>query len=267
VLRFYSRDRATAVRERDLLALLAATPVRCPRSLGLVESDGRSVGILEYVDGVSLEERLLAGPPPDLSLYTELGRALAGVHAVTFAEAGFLGEGGRPGREYADFSLFLRDFIEKTLAWLEAEHPERLDGATIARVRRLIAEQWDHVLATERRRQLVHCDFNPKNLLVSRGPGPKLLAVIDWEFCVSGNGLIDLANFFRFEADYAPEAGARFAEGYRAAGGQLPDDWREVALLLDLANMCSFLERRENYRKTFGTARAVVLSTLEHFDR
>jgi Ser/Thr protein kinase RdoA (MazF antagonist) len=118
---------------------------------------------------------------------------------------------------------------------------------------------------TEPRRQLVHCDFNPKNLLVSRGWPFKLLAVIDWEFCLSGNGLADLGNFFRFEYDYPPEARAAFASGYASAESVLPENWIDIVKLLDIGNMCSFLERREDYQETFRTARAVIQSTLEHF--
>ena len=92
-----------------------------------------------------------------------------------------------------------------------------------------------------------------------------VLAVLDWEFCVSGNGLIDLGNFFRFSYDYAPDAHEHFEKGYRSVNSQLPMTWTDAARLLDLGNMCSFLERKEDYQESFRTARAVINSTLHHF--
>jgi hypothetical protein len=92
-----------------------------------------------------------------------------------------------------------------------------------------------------------------------------LLAVIDWEFCLSGNGLGDLGNFFRFEYDYPSMARETFAAGYRSVNPDLPMNWSDAAKLIDLGNMCSFLERPEDYQQSFRTARAVIESTLEHF--
>jgi Ser/Thr protein kinase RdoA (MazF antagonist) len=112
---------------------------------------------------------------------------------------------------------------------------------------------------------LVHCDFNPKNILVSRPPGCAVLGIIDWEFCVSGNGLIDIGNFLRFPYDYAATAADSFIAGYLMQHPTLPANWRDVSLLLDLGNMCGFLERQEDYQRTFRTARTVVRSTLAHF--
>jgi len=41
--------------------------------------------------------------------------------------------------------------------------------------------------------------------------------------------------------------------------------WFDVAKLMDLASMCSFLERPEDYQESFRTARVVIESTLEYF--
>jgi thiamine kinase-like enzyme len=45
-----------------------------------------------------------------------------------------------------------------------------------------VRDTWALVSNTDPQRQLVRCDFNPKNLLVSAEPSASLLAVIDWEF-------------------------------------------------------------------------------------
>jgi Ser/Thr protein kinase RdoA (MazF antagonist) len=230
--------------------------------LDLFEIEGYPVSALEYLEGITLEERLLAGPPPGLELYEHIGRELAKIHAIEFPEAGFIGPAVRPGKEYGNFSVFLRAFIEKTLKALWTEEG-RLDHETNRRTRELVKSRWDCVLATEPKRQLVHSDFNPKNLLVSQNDQD--IAILDWEFCLSGNGLLDLGNFFRFAYDYAPEAPLRFEAGYRSVQPGLPANWREIGALLDIGNMCSFLERPEHYPETFRTARAVLKATLESF--
>ena len=265
VVRVYSTDAATAARECDLLAFLASLPIPVPRVVARLDVRGRPVAILEFIDGVTLEDRLLADAAPSRDLYGEIGAAIASIHRVTFPDAGFIGPRLAIGREYDDFSAFILAFIERTLSML-LTRPDKLSVEVNHRVQRLVRDAWPLVSATEPRRQLVHCDFNPKNLLVSAGPADaRLLSIIDWEFCLSGNGLGDVGNFFRFEADYPEGARERFVAGYRSIVPDLPANWRDVARLLDLGNMCSFLERPEDYQATFRTARSVVESTLEHF--
>jgi Ser/Thr protein kinase RdoA (MazF antagonist) len=121
------------------------------------------------------------------------------------------------------------------------------------------------VLETEVVRQLVHCDFNPKNILVSKESDPKVLAILDWEFSWVGNGLMDFGNFFRFSYDYPPEAREAFVRGYRNVKSELPENWNEISRIIDVGNMCFFLERQEDYQESFRTARAVIDSTLEYF--
>lgn len=266
LLRVYSDGETSAPREAGLLRKLAAYPgIRAARIHAEVAIDGRALAVLEFVEGVTLEDRLLeGGPPPPAALYRELGAQLAAIHGVAFERAGFLGPDAEPGDEYADFGRFLRDYVLRSLASL----PEaRLGSATRARLRRLVEARWDELIPPravgEAPRQLVHCDFNPKNLLVSCEPGSaEVRAVLDWEFGLAGDGLADLGNFFRFEHDHPPGAADAFISGYRAAGGRAPDAWRDAGRMMDLANQVSFLERREDLPETFRTARAVIDQTL-----
>jgi Ser/Thr protein kinase RdoA (MazF antagonist) len=262
VFRVYSSNRVTAERERDVLQFLRSYPVKTPEPFALLEAQGRPITVLEYVDGITLEDKILSEEPIDPSLYQDIGRQLAQIHCIHFDETGFIGPKMAIGKEYEDLGHFIRWFIEKTLNEVPAE---RLDSVTRERFKKLVRDKWDLVAQTEPRRQLVHTDFNPKNILLSKGPEQTVLAVVDWEFCVSGNGLIDLGNFFRFSYDYTPDAPEHFEIGYRSVNSQLPFNWADAARLLDLGNMCSFLERKEDYQESFRTARAVIKSTLEHF--
>jgi thiamine kinase-like enzyme len=128
------------------------------------------------------------------------------------------------GLNSKNFTAFVGQFIRKTLKELE-ERPDKLDPETNKRFRRLLEDKWHLAVKTEGVPQLVHCDFNPKNILISRDHGSKVLGLIDWEFSDSGNGLIDFGNFFRFSYDYPEGARDRFIRGYKTVKPDLHPDW------------------------------------------
>jgi fructokinase len=98
--------------------------------------------------------------------------------------------------------------------------------------------------STASARQLVHSDFNGKNLLVlDRGDRWSISAVLDWEFAFSGSPLVDVGNMLRFRAAYPPSFVSGFIAGFREAGGDLPSDWQEVSEALDLYALADFLTR------------------------
>jgi fructokinase len=263
VVRVYSTDALTADRECDLLTFLASTAVAVPRVLARCEVEHRPVAILEFIDGVTLEDRLLGGGGLAAWIYHDIGVQLAHIHRITFPRTGFVWPKVAIGHEYDDFSIFLREFIDRTLSMLLVRQ-DRLSLDLNHRFQRLVRDQWPLVSDTEPRRQLVHSDFNPKNVMIA-GREDAVLAIIDWEFCLSGNGLGDLGNFFRFEYDYPSGARAALVEGYTSVNGKLPAKWFDVAKLIDLGAMCGFLERHEDYQESFRTARVVIESTLEYF--
>src|SRR4051812_25526012 len=76
VVRVYSTDAATADRECDLLMFLASTRVAVPRVLARYEVQQRPVAILEFIDGVTLEDRLLAGSASGTQIYRDIGMQL-----------------------------------------------------------------------------------------------------------------------------------------------------------------------------------------------
>lgn len=264
VLRIYSTDSYTAQKEFDLLKFMEAYPVTTPKVFANFEIENRPVVVMEFLNGITLEDKILSGDHFGLGIFEDIGGQLGEIHKIHFQDAGFIGPKMEVGKEYESFALFLRQFIDKTLKDLETRQ-DKLDLETNGRLRRLVQDKWELALQTEPIRQLVHCDFNPKNILVSNDINPKVVGIIDWEFIASGNGLIDIGNFFRFSYDYPQEARERFIHGYRTANPTLPSGWADAARLLDLANMCSFLERKEDYQKSFRTARVVIKSTLEHF--
>lgn len=264
VLRVYSSDARVARKEFDLLRFLDSRDIAAPKVFAEFEVRGRPVVVMEYLEGVTLEDRLLSGDDLDLGIYEAIGRELGVIHSIHFERAGFIGPKMEIGTECESFSALIGEFMEKTLKDLESR-PDKLDLETNARFRRLVRDKWDLVVQSESVHQLAHCDFNPKNILVSNERNAKLIGIIDWEFADSGNGMIDFGNFFRFFYDYPIEARERFLRGYKTSNSELCSDWETASRLIDLGSMCGFLERKEDYQESFRTARAVIQSTLEHF--
>src|SRR4029450_5159704 len=120
-------------------------PVKVPRAFALLESRGRPITVLEYVDGMTLEDKILSGEPIEAPFYEEIGRQLAEIHAIHFDEAGFIGPGLAIGREYEDSNIFIKQFIEKTLDQMPTE---RLDAGMRERFRRLVRDKWHLVAQT-----------------------------------------------------------------------------------------------------------------------
>lgn len=270
VFRFYSLGNATAKKEYGILKFLEANRVRAPKPHSLIEIEDRCCLVMSFSEGEQLQERLLRGPNPEPDLFFDIGVQLGTIHNLQLPRTGFIGNGMSIGREYDNFGEFIRGYVLQSLQNLSEE---RLDRATANNLRQIVQLNWHLVTETEPACHLVHCDFNPKNILVSSNvssngaerPDNKVTSILDWEFGLSGNGYIDLGNFFRFFGDYPASAEEYFLEGYKSVRGPLNPNWKKIAKLLDLGNMCSFLETKENYEKTFRTARAVIAETLAYF--
>jgi fructokinase len=117
------------------------------------------------------------------------------------------------------------------------------DGEQAA-LRALAARLAPAAASTASARQLVHSDYNGKNLLaLQRGGRWSISAVLDWEFAYSGSPLADIGNMLRFRAAYPPGFASAFIAGYREAGGDLPPDWREASEALDLYALADLLTR------------------------
>lgn len=271
VFRYYSSGREAFERESSILRFLSDTSVNAPNYIGSSDCIGSSdyIGsqtsgtpniVLEYVHGRPFQELLLEHKHLLLGLFEKIGRELAQVHSIVFDDAGFIGRDMSIGNEYESLGAFAKDYILEVFNRVPVD---RLSKDDAQRICALVKDKWHFVEQSDGINQLCHCDFNPKNLLVSLSDNS--VSIIDWEFGLSGNGLVDLGNFFRFSYDYPDGAEAALIRGYSAVRGGISKNWKEASKLLDLANMASFLEREEHYAKTFRTAKSVVHSTLDFF--
>ena len=198
----------------------------------------------------------------------DLGRAagavLAAIGSVRFGGPGFFtGPDLIPSAEGMPASL--PDFVEDCLRAAGASGERAVGGLSPAEqdgLRALAVRAGPAAARADGSRQLVHSDYNPKNLLaVDRGGQWSIAAVLDWEFAYSGSPLADIGNMLRPRPGIPAEFAAGFSTGYREAGGELPDGWREISEALDLYALADFLTRPPEHRY-FRRAVALIRERL-----
>lgn len=259
VLRRYVRSNACAVEAALADRLAGVVPV--PEVVA-ADPDGTGAGepvlLSNFVDGVAVSQALAAGSSQDAAgLGRAAGAALAAIGTVRFASGGFFGGADLvPGQDDASLPGSLPGFVDRCLAGGRASHalsPGEQDGLRelARRVVPLLAEVAGAA-------QLVHADYNPKNLLAAPGPaGWSVTAVLDWEFAFSGSPLADIGNMLRFGEEIPAPFAGEFIAGYQAAGGELPARWREISQALDLYALADFLTRTPGH--VFITKAAAVI--------
>ena len=221
---------------------------------------GEPVLLTRFAAGIPLSAALadpLSRPGDHAGLGRAAGQALAAIGTVSFPRGGFFADGTlRPAAE--DLPGGLPGFVDACLAAGPA--PTVLSAAELDGLRALARADEPFAARAGGARQLVHSDFNPKNLLAVRADGRwSVSAVLDWEFAYSGSPLGDVGNMLRFEQP--PGFAAGFADGFRDGGGDLPLDWRQVSAALDLFALADLLTRPVSHRY-FGKAVSAVRARL-----
>lgn len=264
VLRLFQRDPAQAAKEQAIHALASERGLPAPRLLGSGEDPATELpfALLEWIDGQRLDE--VARGLDDAALVPlarSVGAALATIHAVTFDRSGFL-DGSLAVAEPADVGAAgLIDFLRQVL--VDGPGGDRL-GYDLAD--RLVAfaereagllDQWTGPPC------LTHSDFGGTNILVRpEVDGWAVAAVLDWEFAFSGSPFFDLGNLLRPPLGSRPGFADSVAAGYRAAGGNLPAEWRRMAALADLFAWAEFLIRPAVSGAVIATARQRITDTM-----
>jgi aminoglycoside phosphotransferase (APT) family kinase protein len=218
---------------------------------------GEPVLLSRHVAGLPLSSALGLPDADRSGLGRAAGLALAEVGTLRFARAGFFTDATLvPAAQPAES---LAAFVDRCLAAGPAA--SALSAAELDGLRALARESEPLVARVAGAAQLVHSDFNPKNLLVLRGADGRwrVTAVLDWEFAFSGSPLSDVGNMLRF--GLPPAFADGFTGGFAEGGGELPDGWREISAALDLFALADLLTRPPEHRY-FGKAVDAVRGRL-----
>jgi Ser/Thr protein kinase RdoA (MazF antagonist) len=260
VVRLYTADPAACRREVALTTLVRSS-VPVPEVLYADPRADPPLAVLRWIEGVKLDDLLRSGDAADVQAAAfAAGTVLARIHTYQFGGSGFLGPDLRVARPL-NIGTGWAGYIDGFLG--RGQAGARLGADLSRRLSRMAAANAGCVLRLRDDRSLVHADFKPWNLLVRRAAGTWTVAgVLDWEFAFAGPPLVDLAIFLRHEASLPPEYARGFVAGYSLAGGHLPTDWRWVAKLLDLLNLCSMLDQPGGDGAFVEEIRALVRATV-----
>lgn len=199
----------------------------------------------------------------------DLGRAIgmsaARMHAERFEGSGFFAVGRSGELQLPDPLISIRGPYE-ALSRKCLSTPvlrERLGDRLTDELTERFARHADLVWSRLDQARLTHSDFNQKNILVAQVNGTwTVTGLLDFEFAHSGSGLDDLGNFLRFDEEQ-PNYGPTLVEGYLAAGGSLPPEWRLCTHYLDLVPMMQILARPNPGPRTVATVCSVIAAHLK----
>ncbi|MET9296275.1 phosphotransferase [Streptomyces sp. NPDC003077] len=196
--------------------------------------------------------------PPGLG--HAVGAVLAALGTVTLPGPGLFPDAALVPADGRAPTADLPGFVEHCLATGRADGPlTARDGAALRDLARRTAHR---AAAVADARHLVHGDFNPKNVLVTRRAGRWTVAcVLDWELSFSGSPLVDVGNMLRFAHAYPPSFTDGFTAGFRDGGGHLPPGWRSLCRTLDLYALADILTAPPD-AAYFARVRSVLLRHL-----
>jgi aminoglycoside phosphotransferase (APT) family kinase protein len=261
VLRLYTAEAAACAREVSLMRLVGER-VPVPRVLNAESAADPPWAVFEWIDGIRFDQMLVQATPHEVEqACRSAGEVLAAIHGFTFAGPGFLG----PNLEIREPMGY--SWLGGVEEFFATESARQLVGAELANgVVRLVRREAGRLASVWGQSSLVHADYKPWNLLVRRRPsGWAVSAALDWEFTLAGPPLCDFGIFLRYSERMPPEYQAGLLEGYRAAGGSAPADTRDLARLIDLVSLWTFLERAGDDPAIVRDVKPLLIATIDAF--
>lgn len=263
VLRLYVAEPAACAREIALMRLVAER-VPVPRVLRAEPIADPPWALFEWIDGVRFDRMLVQASAAEVEgACRSAGEVLAAIHRFAFASPGFLG----PNLDIVESLGY--SWLTGVAEFFGQDRGRQLVGAELADslVRLVRREEW-RLADAWTKSQLVHADYKPWNLLVRQATsGWVISAALDWEFTFAGPPLCDFGIFLRYSERMPPEYVAGFLDGYRAAGGSVPADARNLACLIDLVSLWTFLERASDDPAIVRDVKPLLVATVAAFAR
>ena len=226
---------------------------------------GHAYSIIEWIDGIALSTLLATSDGDTIGQCAyAAGKTLAGIARFTFPAPGLFGPDLTVPAPFGAWRDSLSDYVAACLfqghasRWLGDELMEQLWQLVVAKA--------SYLDALPPGARLVHGDYKGQNLLVRQHNATwDIAAVLDWEFAYAGTPLIDLGIFLRYEADLPATYAHEVVRGYTEHGGDLPENWRPIIKLLDLVNLCDFLNSPLHRPQLYANVIGVIRQTLALF--
>jgi aminoglycoside phosphotransferase (APT) family kinase protein len=263
ILRVFTRDPAQAEKECRIYQRINGI-VPTPKIYYYSPSNpvsGHPYSVMQLVEGDRLET-LVEGF--DSSWSVEVGRSvgasLAAIHSVTFEQEGFLDEQLNVKTPINSGSTGLVDFAKS--CWEQDIVIQRLGPELRREISPFVRRESQIFQVWRAAPCLVHADFGGSNILVKKRQTWQVTAVLDWEFALSANPFIDFGNLLRDPLGSVDGFERAVQEGYNAAGGMLPADWRKMSKLADLTAWLDFLTRPNANERLVQDAVMMIRKTM-----
>jgi fructokinase len=268
VVRLYEHDASLCQKEVDLIHLIGGSvPVA---DVIYAETGGwddlSPFVVMRYVQGITFRELKSSGNPKEIAEAAfSIGETLAGIGRFNFPKSGWLAPGPTVTKPLLEGTDATPRFVDLCLASPNLQR--RVNEELRNRVHSLVWSRAASFAALDRETSLVHGDFGKHNLMVRLDAGSwRVAAVLDWEFAVSGSPLADLGHFLRYERASRPFAEPHFSQGYRHAGGTLPEDWRTLARVVDMTALVESLAHERLPDEIVDELVELVSATVEGRD-
>jgi aminoglycoside phosphotransferase (APT) family kinase protein len=267
VLRIYVRNNEALQKDWDIFNLIhenVPIPELLYADLHNTHYD-KPYAIMKWVDGPLLSKVMETGSTDDIvACAYDLGAVLAGIGTYTFSQTGFFGPGLTIAESLGDGSASYLSGIEQYLQLDRVR--QRLGEEDTNQLEQFVSDNAEYLTELNSAPALVHADFKGINILMQqRAQCWKVAAVLDWEFAFAGTPLFDIGNMLRYENLYPPAFEAEFVRGFLDHGGVLPPNWKKIIKLLDLLNLCEFLNAETPEPAMIEEVKGLITSTLEQW--
>ncbi len=273
VLRLYRNGSDVCRREAAILRKVRNT-VPVPELIHAEPANLDRLGpfsVLEYVVGMTFQQLKRTGNLEAIQqAAASVGQTLAAIGRYQFQKIGRLlvDEGSDTvsvGAPYVEG----RDTVPRILdQFLVSPNVERRVGSgTVCRLHDFMWSWAQRLADFDNDHSLVHGDFGNRNILVrEKRDGWRVAAILDWEFAFSGSPLLDVGHFLRYERSAQPLREPQFSRAFVEYGGELPDQWRKIARVIDLTGIVECLTHDELPADLEAELIDLIYATLEDHD-
>lgn len=223
--------------------------------------------VLEKLSGTAIKKWLEAHPDDETALLPQVGRKMAKLHQIKVDGFGpFDNDRAKTGELvglHKTFGEAVRAGLPFNLDVLQKEGV--LTDEQVSAVTKLFGD--DNPLLAVEQGVLVHNDFADWNLLTD---GKDVTGILDWDECVSGDAVSDIACWSTF---FDPERLEGFLEGYWQIADK-PADFQDKFELLRLRYVLSKMtlrlrrytwEQTDFMREKIETGKVHLAQSMEYF--
>lgn len=210
--------------------------------------------IVQFLDGIRLDKYMTENAGLDERLAEEIGEKLGYLHQTEFDKEGYLDE-----------NLNIFGDLPPILSWYEYflnnRAGERLGSRLKTKVFECLEDNQSLLVQMTQKFVFSHGDFRPSNLMVKDS---KLIGILDWEKSFSAPIYYDIGQFIRYMEQLRNSSGNSFIKGYnRNSRIPVPDKWRKMAKLTDLANILWVLNIKEDKTSIFSDMKRLIQGTIK----